>query len=194
MAEQSLVCVYCGSSARVIDVYKSAATELGQRLAAAGVGLVYGGGRIGLMGLVADAAAAGGVPVVGVIPHFLDKLEVANPNCTELIRTDTMHARKTVMAERADGFVVLPGGFGTLDEAFEILTWKQLGLHSKPIVFVNVNGYWDPLLALVDRLVDSAFARPENRKLFTVVEGVADVLPALAASPEPTGDVQAKWM
>ena len=188
------VCVYCGSSGRVDDVHKIAATRLGEVMAQEGVGLVYGGGRVGLMGLVADAVFKGGAPVVGVIPHFLDQLEVANPNCTELIRTDTMHARKTVMAERSDAFVVLPGGFGTLDEAFEILTWRQLKLHAKPVVIVNIAGYWDPLLVLIDRMVESGFAREENRKLFAVVDRVEDVLPELRKAPEPQVDVRTKWL
>lgn len=194
MTEISNICVYCGSSGRVDDVYKNTAVELGRLMAEAGIGLVYGGGRVGLMGLVADSVAANGASVLGVIPHFLDQLEVANPNCTELIRTETMHARKTVMAERSDAFVVLPGGFGTLDEAFEILTWKQLKLHAKPVVIVNINGYWDPLIDLIDKMIGSGFAREENRGLFRVVTRVEDVLSALHAAPEPQLDIRTKWL
>jgi len=194
MSDIRNICVYCGSSGRVDEAFKTAAVEFGRLMAEDGVGLVYGGGRVGLMGLLADSVAGNGAPVLGVIPHFLDQLEVANPNCTELIRTDTMHARKTVMAERSDAFVVLPGGFGTLDEAFEILTWRQLKLHSKPVVIVNVGGYWDPLIALVDRMIESGFAREENRTLFRVVDRVEDVLPALREAPEPQLDVRAKWL
>lgn len=188
------VCVYCGSSSRVDGAFKQAATTLGKTLAAERVGLVYGGGRVGLMGLVADATFQAGGAVIGIIPTFLDEKEIANPNCTELIRTATMHERKEIMARRSDAFVVLPGGLGTLDEFFEILTWRQLGLHDKPVVVVNVAGYWDAMLDLIDRIIASGFARPENRRLFDVVDTVEAVLPALRAAEPAHSDLKAKWL
>src|SRR3954452_11924612 len=128
------LCVYCGSSGAVDRQYREAATELGARLGAAGIGLVYGGGRVGLMGLLADAALAGGGEVIGIIPSRLRDAELAHLGATELVVVESMHERKRRMAEQADAFAVLPGGIGTLDEMFEILSWKQLGLHDKPIL------------------------------------------------------------
>lgn len=192
--EIETVCVYCGSSSRVDEAYKRAAEALGRTLAAERVGLVYGGGRVGLMGLVADATYHGGGQVIGIIPTFLDDKEIANPNCTELIRTATMHERKEIMARRSDAFVVLPGGLGTLDEFFEILTWRQLGLHDKPVVVVNIAGYWDAMLGLIDGIIASGFARPENRRLFEVVDTVEAVLPALRAAEPAHSDLKAKWL
>jgi len=144
MAQVRSLCVYCGSSGRGREVHKVAAMRLGKTLARAGVRLVFGGGQVGLMGITAQAALSEGGKVTGIIPKFLDEIEVGLKGCTELIITPDMHTRKQKMAEMADGFVVLPGGLGTLDETFEILTWKQLGLHDKPIVLVDIEGYWRP--------------------------------------------------
>ena len=157
------LCVYCGSSGAVDRQYREAASELGARLAAAGIGLVYGGGRVGLMGLLADAALAAGGEVTGVIPHRLRDAELAHHGVTELVVVDSMHGRKRVMAERADAFAILPGGVGTLDELFEILSWKQLALHDKPILLVDIAGYWAPLRALLEHIVARGFARPQTR-------------------------------
>ncbi|WP_029010194.1 TIGR00730 family Rossman fold protein [Azospirillum halopraeferens] len=179
------VCVYCGSSSRVADSYKEAAHALGAGLAERGIRVVYGGGRVGLMGILADAALAAGGQVVGIIPEHIQSLEVEHIGLTELHVVDSMHTRKRMMVDRSDAFLVLPGGLGTLDETFEVLTWRQLRLHDKPIVVVNVDGYWDPLVTLVDRMTDAGFCRPENRGLFTVVDSVADVWDALARQPEP---------
>src|SRR5437764_819991 len=151
------LCVYCGSSGAVDRQYREAASELGACLAAAGIGLVYGGGRVGLMGLLAEAALAAGGEVIGIIPARLRDLEVAQTNATELVVVDSMHERKRQMAERADAFAILPGGIGTLDEMFEILSWKQLGLHRKPILLVDIGGYWAPLRALLDHIVERGF-------------------------------------
>lgn len=176
------VCVFCGSSDAVAPVYREAASELGRRLAAAGIGVVFGGGRVGLMGLLADAALAAGGEVVGVIPARLRDAEVAYRGLSRLLVVDTMHERKRLMAENADAFAILPGGIGTLDEFFEALSWKQLELHSKPIFLVDVAQYWAPLEALLDRIVVSGFARPPNPRLLTVVPSVEALLAAITAT------------
>jgi uncharacterized protein (TIGR00730 family) len=178
------VCVYCGSSSRVADVYKDAAHALGEGLARRGIQLVYGGGRVGLMGIVADAAMAAGGRVVGIIPEHIQTEEVEHTGLTELHVVDSMHTRKRMMAERSDAFVVLPGGFGTLDEAFEILTWKQLRLHDKPVIIADVDGYWRPLLGLVDHMIAQGFARDAHREFFMVVDQLDGVFEALEQAPE----------
>lgn len=147
--------------------------------------LVYGGGRVGLMGIAADAAIAAGGNVIGIIPRFLERREVGNFQVTELIETDSMHARKLRMFEESDGFVALPGGLGTLDETFEVITWRQLGLHDKPIVVADIEGYWRPLADLIDSIIGHGFAKPEVRRLFSTVDSVAAILPALIAERPP---------
>ena len=179
------LCVYCGSADTVEARYKEAASELGSRLAEAGIELVYGGGRVGLMGLLADAALTAGGKVTGVIPARLLRAEVAHPAVTELVVVDSMHDRKRLMAERADAFAVLPGGIGTLDELFETLSWKQLELHDKPILLVDIGGYWAPLRKLLDHIVVSGFAREQTRGLLRVVPSVSALMTAL--SEEPVG-------
>jgi uncharacterized protein (TIGR00730 family) len=173
------VCVYCGSAGAVDQRYRAAAEELGHSLAAAGIKLVFGGGRIGLMGIAADAALATGGQVIGVIPGALRDKELAHQGVGELVVVDTMHDRKRVMAERADAFAVLPGGIGTLDETFEILTWRQLGLHDKPIFLVDVAGYWQPLRALLDHVVAQCFATSLVPRLVEVVPSVSALMAAL---------------
>src|SRR6187549_331832 len=148
------VCVFCGSQSGSNPLYTAAARELGAELAARGLALVYGGGRVGLMGEVASSTLAAGGRVVGVIPHALARKEIAQADCTELIVVDTMHERKALMADRADAFVALPGGYGTCDELFEIVTWSQLGIHRKPVAVLNVNGFFTPLLAWLDHVVN----------------------------------------
>jgi uncharacterized protein (TIGR00730 family) len=182
------LCVYCGSSGAVDRQYREAATELGTRLAAARIGLVYGGGRVGLMGLLADAALAGGGEVIGIIPSRLRDAELAHPDATELVVVESMHERKRLMAERADAFAILPGGIGTLDETLEILSWRQLGLHNKPILLADIGGYWAPLCALLDDIVTKGFARPEARALLRVVPTVAALMAALELAAEPRRD------
>jgi uncharacterized protein (TIGR00730 family) len=179
------LCVYCGSSSQVDPRYREAAVRLGTLLAEQRVTLVYGGGRVGLMGLLADACLQAGGAVVGVIPEFLRRAEVGHGAVTELLVVESMHERKQTMFQRADGFVILPGGLGTLDETFEILTWKQLKLHDKPMVVVDVAGYWQPLMALIEHVIQENFARPEMRGLFTVVEHVDQVLPTLEHAAPP---------
>ena len=182
------LCVYCGSSGAVDREYREAAAELGACLAAAGIGVVYGGGRVGLMGLLADAALAGGGQVIGIIPSRLRDAELENPGATELVVVESMHERKRLMAEKADAFAILPGGIGTLDETFEILSWKQLGLHGKPILLADIGGYWAPLRALLDDVVTKGFARPEARELLRVVPTVAALMATLEAEPPPRHD------
>jgi uncharacterized protein (TIGR00730 family) len=181
------LCVYCGSSGAVAASYREAARELGAWLAEAGIEIVFGGGRVGLMGLLADAALARGGKVTGVIPARLRDAELAHPGVSELVVVDSMHERKRVMAERADAFAVLPGGIGTLDETFEILSWKQLGLHDKPIFLVDIEGYWATLRALLDDIVERGFALPETRRLVRAVPTVAALMAGLGEAPASTG-------
>lgn len=173
------VCVYCGSAGAVDERYRAAAEEIGRSLAEAGIGLVFGGGRIGLMGIAADAALAAGGHVVGVIPAALRNAELAHQGVSELIVVDTMHDRKRVMAERADAFAILPGGIGTLDEFFEIATWRQLGLHDKPIFVVDIAGYWQPLRALFDHIAAEGFVTALVPRLIEIVSDVSTLTAAL---------------
>ncbi len=177
------VCVYCGSSNDGAPGHRAAAQWFGRQLAQAGIALVYGGGRVGLMGAVADGAIEAGGHVVGIIPEHLMRAEVGHGRVSELHVVESMHVRKQMMFERADAFVALPGGPGTLDEAFEILTWRQLGLHDKPFVFANLDGYWNGFLSLVDGIIAQRYARPSFRDFFTVVDDIAAVLPALERAP-----------
>lgn len=174
MAKIKSVCVYCGASNHAAAVYKQAADDFGQLIAQNGLKLVYGGGRVGLMGVVADAVVKGGGEVIGYIPQHLDEYEGGHNGIHELHIVDSMHTRKSKMAESSDAFVMLPGGFGTLDELFEILTWRQIGLHSKPIVVMNVNNYWDPLVALLNNVVDQAFATTGDLGFVQVVTSPAE--------------------
>lgn len=179
------VCVFCGSSGRVAERYRDAATRLGRLLGEARITLVYGGGRVGLMGLCADGALAAGGKVVGVIPRILHEVEVAHQSLTELHVTETMHERKKLMFDRSDAFVVLPGGIGTLDETFEIMTWRQLRLHDKPIVVVDDGGYWKPFGNMIDHIIGTGFATERTRQLYEVVDSVEAVLPLLSHAPAP---------
>ena len=189
MATVRSLSVFCGSSTGINGRHRKAAARLGAILAEEGVELVFGGARIGLMGVVADVVLGGGGEAVGVIPEFLKDLEVGNDEVTEQIVTASMHERKKRMFELSDGFVVLPGGLGTLDETLEIVTWKQLRLHSKPIVVVNTQGYWTALQDLVQHIIDGGFAHPAVAELFTVVDTPDDVFGALEAAPEPKEEV-----
>jgi uncharacterized protein (TIGR00730 family) len=174
------VCVYCGSNTGSSPVFAEVAASIGTTLAKSGVRVVYGGGRVGLMGIVADAARAAGGDVVGIIPGALDRREVAHTGLTELHIVQTMHQRKAMMAELSDAFLTLPGGLGTLEELFETLTWSQLGIHQKPVGLINVDGYFDPLLAMLDQFVARGFLRPEHRELLLQ----ADTLPELTEMME----------
>lgn len=183
MGQIRSICIYCGSSSGHDARFRLSAAELGRRIGEAGIDLVYGGGNIGLMGVVADAALAAGGRVIGVIPEDLKDAELAHPGLHELVVVTSMHERKRAMFERAEAFVALPGGPGTLDEIIEIITWRQLRLHGKPVVIVDDGGYWQPLIGLIDHSIQHGFARVSLRGLFTVVERAEDVLPVLARLP-----------
>jgi uncharacterized protein (TIGR00730 family) len=185
MKDISSLCVFCGSKAGDDPAHAATAKQLGQTMAERDIRLVYGGGRIGLMGIVAQAVYEGGGLVTGVIPDFLMRLEVGNDAIGELIITESMHTRKAKMFELSDAAIILPGGLGTLDEAFEIITWKQLRQHDRPIVLVDVNGYWAPFTGLVESIIGGGFAHEKVMDLFTVVDGVEGIFPALANAPEP---------
>ena len=157
------ICVYCGSNAGSKPVYAERARALGERLAREGLALVYGGGNVGLMGIIADAVLQAGGEVVGVIPEQLVNWEVAHKGVSRLEVVGSMHERKMRMFDLADGFVALPGGFGTLDEMFEMLTWRQLGIGSKPCAFLDVDGFFQPLIGMIDRMVEERFLHPAQR-------------------------------
>ncbi|MGE3822161.1 MAG: TIGR00730 family Rossman fold protein [Isosphaeraceae bacterium] len=192
MPERRRVCVFCGSSSGSRPSYAEAARKVGAALAREEIGLVYGGGRVGLMGVVADAALSAGGEVVGIIPEPLATREVAHEGLTELIVVPGMHQRKALMAEKSSGFLALPGGVGTFEEFFEILTWAVLGIHQKPIGLLNVEGYFDPLLTLLGHAIAERFVRPEHLGMILV----SDQPEALAArlldfQPPPAGS---KWI
>jgi uncharacterized protein (TIGR00730 family) len=185
------VCVFCGSNTGSRPEFTAVATELGTALAAAGLDLVYGGGHVGLMGAVADAALAGGGRVTGVMPATLVAKEIAHRGLTDLRVTATMHERKALMADLADGFIALPGGFGTFDELFEVVTWAQLGFHAKPVVLLDAAGFFDPLLAMVDRAIADGFVPAEHRALLMAADDVDGALALLEAVRPP---VPPKWL
>jgi uncharacterized protein (TIGR00730 family) len=166
---------------------REAAARLGKLLANEGTTLVYGGGGVGLMGVLANAALAAGGRVVGVIPRFLLKREAGHPALSETVVVDTMHERKLQMFERSDAFVILPGGLGTLEEFFEVLSWRSLGLHTKPIVILDQGGYWEPLAALLRGVVEGGFADPSHLDHVAIVGDMSEVLPAIAAMPREPG-------
>ncbi len=185
MSNIRAVAVFCGSKTGNDPAFASTASRLGATLAEAEVRLVYGGGGIGLMGILADAVLAGGGQVTGVIPEFLMKHEVGKRDLSEMIVVPSMHDRKRRMFELSDGFVVLPGGIGTLEEAIEIITWKQLQLHAKPVAVIDIAGYWAPLAALVRQMISAGFAHPGVMDLFTLVDDADSVLEALDNAPAP---------
>ncbi len=178
------VAVFCGSRNGADPAFGRAAEALGRGLARRGIRLVYGGGGIGIMGVVARAVLGHGGEVTGVIPRFLMELELAHPDLSELVVVDDMHTRKRVMFERSDAFAVLPGGLGTLDEAMEVITWRQLARHDKPVVALSVAGYWEGLSTMVDNAIRHGFADPEAAELFSVVETVEDLFSAIEAGPD----------
>ena len=185
------ICVYCGSSPGRLDAYADGARELAKALVDRGLGLVYGGASIGLMGLVADAVLQLGGKAVGVIPQALARKEVVHPNLSELHITQSMHERKTLMAELSDGFIAMPGGIGTLEEIFEIWTWAQLGIHAKPCGLLNVAGYFDALTTFLDHATTEQFLKPQHRSVL-IVEPQANALLDRFARYQPPG-VQ-KWL
>ncbi len=179
------VCVYCGSSPGSSPVYLAAAEGLGREIAARGMRLVYGGASVGLMGAVAKAALCAGGQVTGVIPQALSDQEVAFKDLDDLIVVDSMHTRKATMAELADGFIALPGGYGTFDEFFEILTWAQLGLHAKPCGLLNINHYYDHLLAFLDHSVNEMFVHQPHRDMIQSSEEAGDLIQLMEVFDKP---------
>ena len=171
--------VYCGSSIGTDPAFADTASALGEEMARRGVDLVYGGGKLGLMGVVADAVLAGGGKVYGVIPQALTDLEVAHQGLTELYTVDSMHERKAKMTELTDAFVALPGGIGTFDELFEAWTWNALGYHAKPFALLNVNGFWDGLLGFLDNVTASGFMSPARRAQLLVGESISEAIDLL---------------
>ncbi len=177
------VVVFCGSRVGHDPAWRGAAEALGRGLASSGIRLIYGGGRVGLMGAVADGALAAGGSVTGIIPDFLRMREVAHPGVTDLLVTDTMHRRKALMFEHADAFVTLPGGLGTLDETIEIITWRQLGLHDRPLLIANINGWATDLLALLNSFVTDGFTDAASRALYEVLPDIPAILRRLVTMP-----------
>ncbi len=185
------ITVFCGSSFGSDDVFKEQATLLGQTLAKQNIQLVYGGSNTGLMGAVADGSLHAGGKVIGVLPHFLQSKEIAHQQLTELILVDTMHERKTKMNDLCDGVIVLPGGYGTLEEFFEMITWAQLGLHKKPIAVLNVDGFYDDLIKLTQTMVDKGFLKHINRDMLLISDTIDELLEMMKSYTAPTVE---KWI
>lgn len=179
----SNVAVFCASADGALPIYRAAAVELGRALAERGIGVVYGGAKVGLMQAVAQAALAANGRVIGVIPTVLMDLEVAHDGLTELHVTDTMHTRKALIGQRADAFIALPGGFGTLEELFEVLAWQTLKLHAKPILLLNTGGFYDQLLGFLDHCVAEGMLKPANRAIVLVADTVDQALSLLGLNP-----------
>jgi hypothetical protein len=191
LAAMRHLCVFCGSSPGAGPAYAEGARQLGRTLATAGVGLVYGGAQVGLMGVLADTVLAAGGQVVGVIPRALQELEIAHTGLTSLRVVGSMHERKAMMAELADGFVALPGGMGTLEELFEVLTWAQLGMHRKPCGLLDIDGYFTALLRFLDHMVEQGFLRAEHRAMLLVEDEPERLLARLDAYEAPA---VVKWI
>lgn len=184
------VCVFCGASTGVNPAYREAAIALGQTIAQRGLTLVYGGGAVGLMGIVADAAMAAGGEVIGIIPEALKNAEVGHTGLTRLEVVDGMHARKARMAELSDAFVALPGGLGTLEELFEVWTWGQLGYHAKPLGLLDVNGFYSKLGSFLDHVVEQGFVRPQHRAMLQLADSPNELLAAMDNFQAP---IVPKW-
>ena len=182
MSQVKSVCVYCGSRFGNKDSYKQAASELGAILGQHKINVIYGGGAVGLMGTVAQAALDAGTHVYGIIPDHLYQREVGMKGLTELMVVDTMHTRKAEMVRRSDAFIILPGGIGTLDELMEILTWHQLGLHDKPVIIIDIDGYWQPIRALFDHVINAGFLGDNAHDYYQLVNDVPGALVALGIS------------
>lgn len=185
------ITVFCGSSSGTEEIYTTQATLLGETLAIRNIELVYGGAKVGLMGAVADGVLNQGGKVIGVLPNFLGSKEIAHPKLTELILVATMHERKTKMNDLCDGVIALPGGFGTLDELFEMLTWAQLGLHKKPIAILNVDGYYDALIVFVQTMVEKGLLKEVNQKMLLVSDSINELLDKMRDYVAPT---VGKWI
>jgi len=191
MRDLKSILVYCGANSGSKSIYKETAIALGKFLAKENLTLVYGGGSIGLMGILADTVLAAKGKVIGVIPDFLNVKEVGHTGLTELHEVKSMHERKALMEKFCDGVVVLPGGYGTFDEMFEMLTWSQLGLHRKPIGILNVNGYYDHLIAQLNKMVDEGFLSVNNRKLLIADSGIEGLIEKMRSFDVKTEE---KWM
>ncbi|REC52968.1 TIGR00730 family Rossman fold protein [Chryseobacterium piscium] len=185
------ITVFCGSSFGSDEIYKEQATLLGQTLAKQNIQLIYGGANVGLMGAVADGVLQEGGKAIGVLPHFLQSKEIAHQDLTELILVETMHERKTKMNDLCDGVIVLPGGYGTLEEFFEMITWAQLGLHKKPIAILNIDGFYDDLIKLVQTMVDKGFLKQINREMLLVSDSIDELLEKMRNYQAPT---VGKWI
>ncbi|KGO94866.1 LOG family protein [Flavobacterium subsaxonicum] len=185
------ITIFCGSSFGTDKVYEEQAYLLGKTLAERNTAIVYGGANVGLMGAVADGALQNGGEVIGVLPHFLQSKEIAHSGLTELILVDTMHERKTKMNDLCDGVIALPGGFGTLEEFFEMLTWGQLGLHKKPMAVLNINGFYDALLTMMDTMVSKGFLKEINREKLLSGNTIDEVLQKMDSYTAPDGG---KWI
>ena len=194
MNEIKSLCVYCGSSINVDPLYIEAAKQMGKIMAEAGIRLVYGGGKAGTMGVIADSVMQHGGEVIGIIPSHISDREIQHKGPTELHVVDTMHVRKQMMVDYADAFLVLPGGIGTLDETCEIMTWRQLGIHDKPIIIANINQYWTPFFDMIDLIVKEGFMRENDKRIAIIVKTIEDVLPALQKAPEEKFDPSSKWI
>ena len=173
------VCVFTGAASGIDTLYKDAAYQMGEMLASRGLGVVYGGGKMGLMGAVADGVLAANGKVTGIIPKFLDSVEVGHKGITDLHIIDSMHERKAMMYDAADAFIIFPGGLGTLDETMEIITWRQLGLHQKPIIIVNLNGYWDSMLLMFQNIIDQGFMHHGHTGHFDQVDDLDSLMTKL---------------
>lgn len=185
------ITVFCGSSFGTDNIYKLQATLLGQALAKRNIELVYGGANVGLMGAVADGALKNGGRVIGVLPGFLKDKEIAHEQLTELIMVESMHERKSKMNELCDGVIALPGGYGTLEEFFEMLTWGQLGLHKKPVAILNIDGFYDPLIKLVQTMVDKGFLKPVNQQMLLIGGDIDELIDQMNNYVAP---VVGKWI
>lgn len=185
------ITIFCGSSFGTDDIYKKQAILLGQTLAKQNIQLVYGGADVGLMGAVADGALHVGGKVIGVLPYFLQSKEIAHKNLTELILVESMHERKTKMNELCDGVIVLPGGYGTLEEFFEMITWAQLGLHQKPIAVLNIDGFYDDLIKFVQTMVNKGFLKQVNRDMLLMSDDIDELLEKMRNYQAPT---VGKWI
>ncbi|MBO6186248.1 MAG: TIGR00730 family Rossman fold protein [Chryseobacterium sp.] len=185
------ITVFCGSSFGLDEIYKEQAFLLGKTLAKQNIQLIYGGANVGLMGAVADGTIQNGGQAIGVLPHFLQSKEIAHQNLTELILVETMHERKTKMNELCDGVIVLPGGYGTLEEFFEMITWAQLGLHKKPIAILNIDGFYDDLIKLVQTMVDKGFLKQINQEMLLVSDSIDALLEKMRNYQAPT---VGKWI
>jgi uncharacterized protein (TIGR00730 family) len=194
MTQVKSVAVYCSASANIDEEYLNQGKILAKHIVKHGMRLVYGGGHVGLMGAVADGVMAEGGEVFGVTTKHLDQYEVGHQGVTELKIVDDMHARKNMMFEEADGFIIMPGGFGTLEELFEVLTWKQIGLHDKPIVLVNINGFWDPLKKLMKSIVDKKFASSGDDEIYHFVDDIEKAVSQLVEMPRVKINPSKKWI